>query len=128
MVSLYATEESFHSLSISKPDSITDLDKKAAISQIRKNYYRINKQAESAKTIEKKVNLLTTEGGKAKAYFVDDQIIKIILYSFGETGKSTEEYYFNDDYLVFIFDVDQNYKKPMYVEDSKIIKTEENRY
>jgi hypothetical protein len=59
------------------------------------------------------------------AYFSGKQVVKIAATFYGETGRSTVDFYFHEDKLIFIFQKRFNYSKPM---SGKIISTEEDRF
>ena len=51
--------------------------------------------------------------------------MKIAATFFGETGKSTEEYYYRDGKLIFVFRKESRYHQPL---SGKVINTKENRF
>jgi len=104
------------------------LNKKEAIAHIRDMYAKINELASTAEVIEKEMMEESAEGGQIKAYKHNGKIIKIIVFAFGETGRATKEYYFENEKLIFAFTKEDYYDRPMYVEGAKISKTDENRY
>lgn len=56
----------------------------------------------------------STEGGQATAYY-DHGVLQLIeVVWLGETGKHQMEYYFKDEQLIFAFDQDFAYNRPIY--------------
>jgi hypothetical protein len=109
-------------------EQTNDFSKEKAVAHIRDMFSKINEQAKTAEIIEKEMMEESAEGGQLKAYKHDGKIIKIKMLAFGETGRATKEYYFEDENLIFAFTKEEYYDRPMYVEGAKISKTIENRY
>jgi hypothetical protein len=105
-----------------------DFDKKKAVLHIREIFNKINKAVATAEIFEKNIEGESTEGGSVKAYKHNNEIIKIVYSVYGEMGKATDEYYFENGKLIFVFTQEFQYNMPMYMEESKISKTIENRY
>jgi len=100
------------------------------IKVIRSKFTEIN-TAGSLKTCVVKVLDLegeSTEGGQAKAYFIEDKIGKTSVEYFGETGKLYTEFYYSENQLIFCFVKKTNYDLPISVEGSKEIESIEDRF
>jgi hypothetical protein len=95
------------------------------IAAIRSRYATINKNLKSYRTVKKEISGHSTEGGELVAYFDGDVIKKIVAAHYGETGKATEEYYFWNNELMFVFRRDSRYDRPL---SGKVVATEENRF
>lgn len=98
------------------------------IADIREKFEAINQNSASyqAKTME--LTGESTEGGELKAYYQNEALQKAVATYYGEMGKLTEEYYFSEGHVFFVFTQQQAYDQPMYMEGSKVVKTEEHRY
>jgi hypothetical protein len=105
-----------------------DFDKNEAMLHIRKMFAKINEQTKNAEIIKKDVMDESAEGGQLKAFKKDGEIIKLEMLAFGEMGKATKEYYFENNKLIFAFTKEVLYDRPMYIEGAQISKTVENRY
>ena len=70
----------------------------------------------------------STEGGEITFYLTDGnaKLIKAIYY--GEMGKITNNYYFRNNKLFFMFQVKEIYDAPIYVDSSGKGTKEENRF
>jgi len=73
------------------------------IESIREHYATINRKLASYRKVKKDLTGFSAEGGELIAYFHGPTIMKIGATFFGETGKSTEEYYYWDGKLIFVF-------------------------
>ncbi|WP_271769914.1 hypothetical protein [Aquimarina algiphila] len=98
------------------------------ISDIREKFGAINYNINSYKKVKKDLSGESTEGGELEGYFKNVELKKIITSYYGEMGKLIEEYYLWNDQLFFVFTQAYSYNMPMYMEDSKVIKINENRY
>ena len=96
----------------------------AAIETIRQHYAAINKNVPLYRRVRKDLFGYSAEGGELIAYFHGPTIMKIAATFFGETGKSTEEYYYWDGKLIFVFRKEARYDKPL---SGKVVATKENR-
>ena len=97
----------------------------AAIETIRQHYAAINKNVTLYRRVKKDLSGYSAEGGELIAYFHGPTIMKIAATFFGETGKSTEEYYYWDGKLIFVFRREARYDKPL---SGKIVATKDNRF
>ncbi len=59
------------------------------------------------------------------AYFDGPAIVKIVANHFGEGGRASEEYYYHDGKLIFVFRKDYRYDRPL---SGKVVETKENRF
>ncbi len=90
------------------------------LNPIRTNFKRINSIA-SWTTIKTNDIWETTEGGKAKFYYLNGQLEKITTRHFGDTFQLLTEYYLLNKQLSFVFAKLYKYNRPMYY-DSKSMK------
>ena len=96
-----------------------------SISSIRQHYAEINRSAPRYKKVKKELSGFSAEGGQLVAYFDGPSIMKIATTFYGETGKATEDYYYWDGKLIFVFRTDFRYNKPL---SGKVVSTKENRF
>lgn len=95
------------------------------IAVIRARYAAINKNVAKYKKVKKELSGFSLEGGELMAYFDGPRLMKMVVNHYGEGGKALEEYYYQDDQLIFVFRKDSNYDKPG---SGKVVRTMENRY
>lgn len=98
------------------------------VKEIRKWFADINANLSNYQLIEKEVSDESTEGGSIKAYYDNDKLMLMHCEFYGEMGNLTEDYYYNDGKLFFVFAVRKNYSAPVYSEEEITITKEENRY
>lgn len=98
------------------------------ILKIRKEYVSINADYKKYRISLKDIMGLSTEGGELKNYYDGDELKKSVLNLFGEMGKSIREYYFAGKQVFFCYERNTEYDKPIYKNDMRIKKIEENRY
>jgi hypothetical protein len=108
-----------------KEDSKTEEE---IISDIREKFGAINYNIDSYKKVKKDLMDQSTEGGELEGHYKNGELKKIVASYYGEMGKLIEEYYFWDNDLFFVFTQDFSYNMPMYMDDSKVDKIDENRY
>ncbi len=88
------------------------------IRKIRTDYYSIRKQMPGFKVDTLTIMDLSTEGGEAVSYRDKDNTLRLLaLWRYGETGKQYDEYYFNNDSLLFIYSARHHYNAPFYLDD-----------
>ena len=95
------------------------------IQSIRRHYAEINRKAAKYKKVKKELSGFSTEGGGLVAYFEGPSIMKITATFYGETGKASEDYYYQDGKLIFILRTDYRYSKPL---SGRIVRTTLNRF
>lgn len=100
-------------------------DTNALVIKIREHYAQINKLTRTYRKVKKDAEGFSLEGGEMTAYFSGKQVMKIAAIFYGESGRSTADFYFWDGKLIFVFQKRFNYDKPM---SGKVVSTEENRY
>lgn len=98
------------------------------ISNIRKQFLKINSQINQYDKVEKEILGESAEGGMIMGYYDKGNLKKISVAFYGETGKTLSDFYINDGTLFFLFKQTFNYNKPIYIEDSKVNSIEEDRY
>ncbi len=97
------------------------------IADIRKKFEAINQNSAAYQIKSMDLSGESTEGGELKSYYQNEALQKAVVNYYGEMGKLTEEYYFSDGDVFFVFTQHQAYDQPMYMEGAKVVKTEENR-
>jgi hypothetical protein len=96
-----------------------------AVQSIRKQYAAINKRVARSKKVRKELSGFSAEGGQLIAYFDGPAIVKIAATYYGETGRTEEEYFYQDAKLIFVYRKESTYSRPM---SGKVIRTKENRF
>jgi hypothetical protein len=96
----------------------------AQISTIRTQYAAINKRAARYKKVKKLLSGFSLEGGDLVAHFDGPAIVKLVATHYGEMGRSTEEYYYSNGKLIFVYERALHYNKPM----GKVVRSTESRY
>lgn len=128
-LSLIAFTGSAQIPSTTRPSAKTERDStELIILKIRKEYVSINADSKKYRISLKDIRGLSTEGGELKNYYDGDELKKSVLSLFGEMGKSIQEYYFAGEQVFFCFERNTEYDKPIYNNDMRIKKIEENRY
>ena len=84
-------------------------DKDLLVKNIRLKYSEIRANIDLYDTI-----LVQTEGSQTTAYYDNGDLRLIEVIWFGEIGKNQIEYYINDGELIFAFDQDFDYNRPIY--------------
>lgn len=92
-------------------------DKDSLIKDIRGKYAEIRANLKCYSTTMMEIWGESTEGGQATAYYDNGDLKLIEVLWLGETGKNQIEYYFNDGKLIFAFDQDFDYNRPIYWDD-----------
>lgn len=95
------------------------------IQNIRRQYASINRNLAKYRKVKKSLLGFSAEGGELIAYFNGPAIMKISATFYGEMGRMTEELYYSNDKLIFIFRKRSNYNAPL---SGKVTSTVENRY
>jgi hypothetical protein len=103
----------------SQPRTVTE-----KLREIRAQYGTIKRELSTYRTIEREITGFSTEGGTLKAYVDRDHIKSIVAVFYGETGRSSAEYYYDDaGALFFVFQQESRYDKPF----GKIVHAREER-
>jgi hypothetical protein len=97
----------------------------AAVQSIRRQYAAINKRAGRYKQVTKKLSGFSLEGGELIAYLDGPAVVKIVANHYGEGGRTREEYYFASGKLIFAFQKESRYDRPL---SGKVVRTIENRF
>ena len=95
------------------------------IQTIRQQYAAINRGAARYKKVKKELLGFSAEGGLLIAYLSGPSIVKISATFYGEMGRATDEFYYANDKLIFIFRKHLHYNAPL---TGKVVRITENRY
>ncbi len=95
------------------------------VESIRQHYTQINSKVPSYRKVKKNLSGFSAEGGELVAYFHGPSIMKMVATFYGETGRATEEYYYWNGKLIFVFHQESRYDKPL---SGKVVGKKENRY
>ncbi len=97
-----------------------------SVRMIRNEYHKINDDLGKYKLVKKPLEGYSAEGATLKAYFQHQQIKKMQIIFYGETGRAVEEYYFKEGHLIFFYRVETHTDKP-YSQGGKPVSKEETR-
>jgi hypothetical protein len=95
------------------------------IQAIRQQHAAINRNAARYKKVKKELLNFSAEGGELVAFFSGPSIVKISATFYGEMGRATDEFYYSNDKLIFIFRRHSHYRMPL---TGKVVRITENRY
>ncbi len=99
-------------------------DNEAIIKEIKYQYSAIKSALPQMKKDTIELQDMSSEGGEAIVYKDASGHIRLITTElFGEMGKVIEEYYFNNDSLIFVYSEYHKYNAPMYVDSFNPKKT-----
>lgn len=104
-----------------------DIDTAKVIATIKSQFTEINNNTQYRK-VERTVLVKSSEGAELIGYYDKQDLKKMSVTFYGETGKVTTEYYLHKDQLVFVFEKESLYDKPMNETGSKVTNTKEHRY
>jgi hypothetical protein len=83
--------------------------RKATVDWIQSKYAEINHKSRILRHIRKDLEGFTTEGGTLESFSEKGQVVKLTVKYFGETFRVTEEYYYADGQLIFMFSKVEQY-------------------
>lgn len=83
------------------------------IESIRRHYANINQNVARYRRVKKNLSGYSAEGGELVAYFHGPSVMKMVATFFGETGRTVEEYYYWNGQLIFVFQTENRYDKPL---------------
>jgi hypothetical protein len=95
------------------------------IQTIRQQYAAINRGAARYKKVQKELLGFSAEGGVLVAYLRGPSIVKISATFYGEIGRATDEFYYSNDKLIFVYRKHLHYSGQL---TGKVVRTTENRY
>ncbi|WMI68179.1 hypothetical protein [Mangrovimonas sp. YM274] len=84
------------------------------VAEIKKSYSEIRNNINSydSKLINESEE--TIESGQVTGYYKNGELKYIQVIGLGETGKIQTEYYFKNEKLIFVFDQNFSYNRPIY--------------
>jgi hypothetical protein len=112
----------------SRPSKISGDSVEIIIKGIRKEFNKINSDTSKMRVTKEDKSGQSTEGGTITKFYDGNTLKKVRLVFYGETGKSTTEYYFLNGQLFFCFEQNDHYNKPIYEKNMRVNKKEENRF
>ena len=95
------------------------------IPAIRQQYASINRKTTKYQKVKKELLGFSAEGGELVAYLSGPSIVKISATFYGEMGRATDEFYYSNDKLIFVFRRHSHYRAPL---SGKVVRITENRY
>ena len=95
-----------------------------AILRIRAHFTLIEREASTYRCRSVDLDGFSTEGGTVEACYAGRELRRLSARYFGETGRASEQYYFWNDSLEFLFGKDETYDRPL---SGHVRSTEEER-
>jgi hypothetical protein len=95
------------------------------IRSIRSQYTAINRAARRYTTVKRDLPGYSAEGGALTGYYSGSVLRKIEATFYGETGRTTEEFYFSPGHLIFVVRTASFYDKPL---SGHVIRREQTRF
>ena len=89
-------------------------NKDSLVNDIQIKYTEIRANLSSYDTTMIEIWEESTEGGKTTAYYDNGDLKLIEVVWFGEMGKRQIDYYFWNGILIYVFDLDFEYNRPIY--------------
>jgi len=80
------------------------------------------------KEVKRNLEGQSSEGGVIAAYYDKDTLKKIETSFYGEMGKAVTEYYWDENFLLFVRSTLWHYNRPIYLDNSEVKSMEENLY
>lgn len=84
-----------------------------AIARIRAAFAEIEREAPAYRRTAHELHHFSLEGGELTGFYRGRELRKLHARLFGETWQGTQEYYFADGRLIFIYVVHERYDEPM---------------
>lgn len=97
----------------------------ADILAIRRVFNAIEKNLTTFEKIERGPLWRSTEGGSTTCYLDEGKFYKIVIATYGETGKSIDSYYFDKNILIFVYEHSYHYNQHIMDEEFSWNKVEE---
>ena|SRR5688572_21749618 len=95
------------------------------IPAIRQQYAAINRKTVKYRKVKKELVGFSAEGGELVAYLSGPSIVKISATFYGEMGRASDEFYYSNDKLIFVYRKHSHYNGHL---TGKVVRTTENRY
>lgn len=97
------------------------------ILNIRNEFSKINNN-NKLKYTQQSLDSTSEEGGIIKKFYDNTDLKKVVISYYGETGKRVIEYYFKENEVIFVYEVEERYSRPITEDNSAKAKTKiENR-
>ena len=112
-------------LCVAAPPAPNESQVERSIRDIRAHYKEINERVSKYRRAKKELSGFSTEGGSLAAYLDGDAIVKMIATFYGESGEATEEYYYWEGQLIFVFRTDSDYDHLL---SGKVVHTAQDRF
>jgi hypothetical protein len=96
-----------------------------AIAAIRKAYAETERNLHAYRHVRHDLDGFSTEGGYVDAWFDGQSVKKLFAMYYGEMARGSQEFYFADDSLIFMFAADERYDRPL---SGHVVGRDENRF
>ena len=107
------------------PSWATDSVIEESIRTIRHRCAEVDRDLKRCQQIKRDLVGYSTEGGELTTYLLNSSVRKMVAQLYGERGQSTQEYYFWDDQLFFVFQIESRYDKPL---SGRVVERAEARF
>lgn len=97
------------------------IDNNKILQYIKETVHEIDENENNFKKIQKNVFDFSTEGSEITGYYDEKKIKKIIVENYGETGKSKEEYYYDNNEIILYILNEYYYDSPIYETQNPVI-------
>ena len=87
--------------------------KSQSAATIRARYAAIERQIPQYRVVKRELEGYSLEGGELTAYSQRGEIKKLVARHYGESGRSTEEFYFWKNQLFFVLISNRSYEFPI---------------
>jgi len=112
--------------SIGAQDSVTATSgDPRVIAAIRSRFATVQRKLARYAVVDRELAGFSAEGGTVRGYFDGPRLMKLEARHFGETGRATEEYFFDGAEPVFVYHVSERYDRPL---SGRVVRRVETRY
>ena len=98
------------------------------INDIKAKYNYIKNNLSTFNTTKTEIWSESTDGGQGIAYYSNDKLKLIEIIWFGETGKKIVEYCFDNGKLIFAFEQNFKYNRPIYWDKKMAKENSDNEF
>ena len=83
------------------------------IAVIRGRFDMVERKLPMYDFVEHDLHGFSAEGGTLRGYFDETRLLKLTAQFLGESGRATEELYFDNGALAFVYRIDERYDRPL---------------
>ena len=108
--------------------AVKDTVMEAKLRSIRNVYSTVNRESKSMRVVTADVPDKSAEGGVSRKFYTGKELRKLVIQLYGETGRFTGEYYFNDAKICFYYTLEERYNSSIAVPGNKVTSKKEDRF